>query len=190
MKEVFEIRFHGRGGQGAKSAALILASAAILGGKHVQAFPDYGPERTGAPIRSYTRISDKPIKVHCGVKNPEVVAVIDETLLEVANVTDGLGKEGTLIVNTSRSPEDIRKELNFHEGKLYTVDATKISLDTLGMNKPNTPILGAMIKATNIVELDTLKEQVKHKFLKKIGEEKTNKNLESVQRAFDEVNEG
>jgi pyruvate ferredoxin oxidoreductase gamma subunit len=186
MKEVYEIRFHGRGGQGAKTASTILAEAAILGGKHVQAFPDYGPERTGAPIRAYTRISDKPIRVHCNVQNPDLVAVIDPTLVEIANVTEGLNPNGILIINTSRSPAELKAETKF-PGKIFTVDATQISVDTLGMNKPNTPILGAIVKATGIVPLEVLKKEVEGTFLKKLGPEKTQKNLESVERAYNEV---
>lgn len=188
MKEVYEIRIHGRGGQGAKTAATLLADAALEGGKYIQSFPEYGPERAGAPMKAFTRIADRPIRVHCGVLEPEVVAVIDPTLLDAVDVTEGVDDKGILIVNTSDKAADVKKKLKF-KGKVFTVDATKIALDTLGRNLPNTPILGAILKATAVVELEALKENIRNKFLKKIGEELTNKNLEAVERAFEEVDE-
>ncbi|MDA7857954.1 2-oxoacid:acceptor oxidoreductase family protein [bacterium] len=190
MPELIEVRFHGRGGQGAKTAADLLAITALESGKYIQAFPEYGPERAGAPIRAFTRISDEPINIHCGVTNPEVVVVIDPTLLEAVNVTEGLGDDGVLLANTEDGPEAIRKKINFKGGKVFTVDATKIALDTLGLAIPNTPMLGALIKATGLVSLDDLKEKVKKKFLKKIGEEKTKGNIDALQKAYDEVKEG
>ncbi len=183
---MLEIRWHGRGGQGAKTAAQFLAEAAIDAGKFIQAFPEYGPERAGAPIRAYTRIADEPIKLHCGVTSPEVVVVIDPTLA-TQQVLDGLGKDGILVVNSSDSPEKLRKDLNVNSAKVATVDATKISLDTLGIPMPNTPMLGALIKVTPIVPLEQIKEQIKNKFLKKLGEEKTNANIAAVDKAYKEV---
>lgn len=183
---MLEIRWHGRGGQGAKTAAQFLAEAAMDAGKHIQAFPEYGPERAGAPIRSYTRISDKPIKVHCSVTSPEIVVVIDPTLA-TKQVLDGLSDNGILMVNTSDPPEKIKKDLGITNVKVATVDATKISLDTLGIPMPNTPMLGALVKVKDIVSLDSIKKKIRHKFLKKIGEEKTNANIEGVERAYKEV---
>lgn len=190
MKEIFEVRWHGRGGQGAKTAAQFLAEAALEAGKFIQAFPEYGPERAGAPMKAFTRISDAPIRVHSGVTNPEVVVVIDPTLLEAIDVTEGLGKDGVLLVNTDKSPEDVRKALNFKDGKVATCDATKISLEVLGVNMPNTPMLGALLKIVPAVTIDQLLEQIKGKFLKKLGEEQTNSNIKTVKRAFDEVKVG
>ena len=183
---MLEVRWHGRGGQGAKTAAQFLAEAAIEAGKFIQAFPEYGPERAGAPIRAYTRIDEEPIKIHCGVTNPGVVVVIDPTLA-TKEVLNGLTKNGILVVNTPKTPEELKKELNVTSVKVATVDATKISLDTLGIPMPNTPMLGALVKVTPIVPLKEIKEQIKHKFLKKIGEEKTNANIEAVDRAYKEV---
>ncbi len=183
---MLEIRWHGRGGQGAKTAAQFLAEAAIFAGKHIQAFPEYGPERAGAPIRAFTRIDDKPIKVHCGVTNPKIVVVIDPTLI-TKDVLDGLDKDGLLVVNTTESPEQIKKMLGITTIKVGTVDATKISLDTLKVPMPNTPMLGALVKIAPVVGLDKIKEQIKRKFLKKIGEEKTNANIEAIDRAYKEV---
>jgi pyruvate ferredoxin oxidoreductase gamma subunit len=187
MAKMTEIRFHGRGGQGAKTAADLLATTSLETGKFIQSFPEYGPERAGAPIRSFTRISEEPINLHCGITNPDMVVVIDPTLLESVNVSEGLDENGILLVNTEKTPEVIRKKINFNKGKVFTVDATRISLETLGLPLPNTPMLGALIKATGIVALDSLKSNVRSKFLKKIGEAKVKGNLDSIDRAYKEV---
>ncbi|MBU1061933.1 MAG: 2-oxoacid:acceptor oxidoreductase family protein [Candidatus Omnitrophica bacterium] len=187
---MIEIRWHGRGGQGAKTASQFLGEAALDTGKYIQAFPEYGPERAGAPIRAFNRISDKPIHLHSSVTNPEIVVVVDPTLIKVIDVTDGLDESGILLVNTDKSPEDIRKEVGFNKGKVGTVDATKIALETLKLPMPNMPMLGALLKATPIVSIDELSKRVKVKFLKKIGEEKTNANLEGIKRAYNEVRIG
>ena len=190
MKDILEIRWHGRGGQGAKTAAQFLAEAALGLGKYIQAFPEYGPERAGAPIRTFTRISDKVINVHSPVTEPDIVAVIDPTLLDSIDVTEGLGDNGVLVVNTTETPDAIRKKMNFNKGKIVVCDATKISFETLGISMPNTPILGAILKVRDIVPIKNLEEQVRHKFLKKIGEEKTQANIESIRRAFKEATIG
>lgn len=187
MEELVEVRWHGRGGQGAKSAAQFLAEAALDAGKYIQAFPEYGPERAGAPIRTYTRISAKPINLHCAVTNPEYVVVIDPTLLSPAVVEGLTEEEGVLVVNTSESAESVRKKTGFKGGKVATVDATRISLDTLGRSMPNMPMLGALLKITPLVKLNVLYEKIKVKFLKKIGEEKTNANIAGIKRAYKEV---
>lgn len=183
---MIEIRWHGRGGQGAKTAAQFLAEAALDTGKYIQAFPEYGPERAGAPIMTYNRISAQPINLHCGVTNPEYVVVIDPTLLSPA-VVEGLSDKGMLLVNTSESVDSVRQKTGFKEGKVATVDATKISLDTLGRPMPNMPMLGALLKIAPLVELDALYEKIKAKFLKKIGEEKTKANITGIKRAYEEV---
>lgn len=183
---MIEIRWHGRGGQGAKTAAQFLAEAALDTGKYIQAFPEYGPERAGAPLMTYNRISAQPINLHCGVTNPEYVVVIDPTLLSPA-VVEGLSDKGMLLVNTSESVDSVRQKTGFKEGKVATVDATKISLDTLGRLMPNMPMLGALLKIAPLVELDALYEKIKAKFLKKIGEEKTKANITGIKRAYEEV---
>ncbi len=185
-KNLVEIRFHGRGGQGAKTAAQFLAEAAMEKGKYIQAFPEYGPERAGAPMKAFTRISDAPIRIHCGVTNPEVVVVIDPTLLESVPVTDGLDEQGVLIVNTPSSPLEVKNKLNF-SGKVYTVDATRIALETMGIPMPNTPMLGALVKATSLVEMDIIKAQIRKKFEKKLGHSGVDKNNKSVELAYNEV---
>jgi pyruvate ferredoxin oxidoreductase gamma subunit len=187
---MIEVRWHGRGGQGAKTAAQFLGEAALESGKYIQAFPEYGPERAGAPIRAFTRIDDVPINIHSGVTNPCIVVVIDPTLLSSIDVTEGLPDDGVILVNTPEEPKAIRKKLNFSKGKVATVDATKISLDTLKIPMPNTPMLGALVKVKPIVPIDTLVERIRNKFLKKIGEEKTNANINGIKRAYEETKIG
>ncbi len=186
MKDILEIRIHGRGGQGAKTASQFIAEAALEKGKHIQSFPEYGPERAGAPMKTYNRISDKVIKTYAPVVNPDVVMVIDRTLVGPVDVSEGLTKSGILIVNTNEKPEQIKKKTGF-EGKIYCVDATKISIDTVGKNLPNTPMLGALVKATGIIEVEAVMESIKNKFLGKLGEDLTNKTIEGVKRAYDAI---
>ncbi len=189
MKDAIEVRWHGRGGQGAKTAAQFLAEAALDAGKFIQAFPEYGPERAGAPMKAFTRISDKPVTVHSGVKNPDAVVVIDPTLIN-PEVLEGLADTGVVVLNSEKTPEDMRKRLNFTKGKVATVDATKISLEVLGLPMPNTPMIGALLKTVAIVSMDSVKEQVKKKFLKKLGEEKTAANIRAIEKAYQEVKIG
>lgn len=186
MKEIFEIRIHGRGGQGAKTAAQFIAEAALGQGKQIQAFPEYGPERSGAPVASFVRISDKQIKSYAPVVNPDVVMVIDPTLIGPVDVAEGLAKDGILIVNTNEAAEKIKNKTKFN-GKIRTVDATKIAMDTVGKNLPNTPMLGALVKITDVVGLESISNQVREKFLDKIGEEKTNMTIEGIKKAYDSV---
>jgi len=190
MKDLLEIRWHGRGGQGAKTAAQFLAEAALEAGKSIQAFPEYGPERAGAPIRTYTRISDRAIRVHSPVIHPDMVVVIDPTLLDSVDVTQGLGPEGVLLVNTSEDPGAVRDKVKFKNGKVVVCNATKISLETLGVPIPNTPMLGALLKVSPIVPIEALNKEVRHKFLKKIGEKKTEANITAIKRAFSEAKIG
>ncbi|MBU4312530.1 MAG: 2-oxoacid:acceptor oxidoreductase family protein [Candidatus Omnitrophica bacterium] len=187
---MIEIRWHGRGGQGAKTASQFLGEAALDTGKYIQSFPEYGPERAGAPMKAFNRISEEPIYIHSSVTNPEIVVVIDPTLVIAIDVIGGLGDDGVLLVNTDKSPEDIRKATGFKKGKVGTVDATKIALETLKLPMPNMPMLGALLKVNSLVTIDQLSERVRGKFLKKIGEEKTNANLEGIKRAYNEVKIG
>jgi pyruvate ferredoxin oxidoreductase gamma subunit len=189
MKELTEIRWHGRGGQGAKTAAQFLAEAALDSGKFIQAFPEYGPERAGAPIRAYTRISDKAINVHSGVTNPDAVVVIDSTLI-TPEVVEGLSEDGVLVVNSTEATADIRKRLGYNSGKVAVVDATKIALDTVKIPMTNTPMIGALLKVVPIVTLEAIHDKIKKKFIKKLGDEKTEANLEAIRRAYNEVKVG
>lgn len=185
-KEVFEVRIHGRGGQGGKTAAQFIAESGMDLGKYVQAFPEYGPERTGAPVTAYARISDNKIRLYQPVNHPDVILVIDSTLLCATDVTEGATKDSVLVVNTTKSPEELKRDLGF-EGKVYTVDATKISIEATGANKPNIPILGAMIKASPVISLESVEGKIRQKFLKKLGEEKTNATINAIKRSYNEV---
>ncbi|MCK4430312.1 MAG: 2-oxoacid:acceptor oxidoreductase family protein, partial [Candidatus Aminicenantes bacterium] len=156
MADLIEVRWHGRGGQGAKTASQLLAGAALDEDMYIQAFSEYGPERMGAPIQSFTRISKEPIMIHCHVTDPEVVVVLDPTLLGTVDVASGLSEEGKLIVNTNKSPSDIRKETGLKGARIYTVDATQIALDCLGRPIPNTPMIGALIKVTELIKIENL----------------------------------
>jgi len=187
MYGVTEVRFHGRGGQGAKTAAQMLAEAVIAQGKYVQAFPEYGPERSGAPMRSYTRLSDNPITIHSGVYHPDIVAVLDNTLLESVDVLEGISPCGTILINTPDSAESIKGKLKADDVKIYTVDATKIAMETTGKPFPNTPMLGALAKATGIIGKEGLIKEIKHKFLVKLGEKLTEANIQALNRAYEEV---
>lgn len=185
MKEIIEIRIHGRGGQGAKTAAEFIAEAALDQGKNIQAFPEYGPERAGAPMKAYARVSDKKIKTFASVVNPDIVIVIDPTLVN-ESVTEGLDKNGILLVNTPEKSGIVKNKTKF-QGKIHTVDATKISLDAVGRNLPNTPMLGALVKISNIITLNSLNNKVREKFLEKIGEEKTKATINAIKKAYEEV---
>lgn len=189
MKNTLEIRWHGRGGQGAKTAALLLAEVAFKTGKYSQGFPEYGPERMGAPITAYDRISDRPIRVHSNIYDPQFVVVVDETLLEIVDVTKGLRKNGAILINTARNKEEIIPLLKGYKGKVYTVDAKKIALDTLGKNFPNTPMLAAIVKVTGVIDDETFLNEMegsfKHKFAKK--PEVIKGNIESLRIALREV---
>ncbi len=193
MSKIFEIRWHGRGGQGAKTAALLFGDAALATGKYIQAFPEYGPERMGAPVQSFNRLSDEPIYVHSAVQTPNVVVVLDPTLIKTVDVTHGLVDDGIIIINTSKTPEEMRKELKLKDTqKVFTVDASTIAKETIGKEIPNTPMLGALVKATGLLDFDKMLEDVKHKLEKKFrGKEDVIKgNIESIKRSYEEVKEG
>ncbi len=183
---MMEIRIHGRGGQGAKTAANFLAMAALEQGKHIQSFPEYGPERAGAPMKAYTRIADTKIKTYAPVTSPDFVLVIDPTFIGMIDVAQGLKQDGMMIVNTTLSKDEV-KEKTGYSGNIYTVDATKISLEATGLNKPNLPILGALVKVSGLIELASLDKLVKKKFTEKIGEQKTKATIDAMRRAFEEV---
>ena len=171
MENLVEIRWHGRGGQGAKTASLLLADAAFNTGKYIQGFPEYGPERMGAPITAYNRISNKPITIHSNIYEPEYVVVVDDTLLDSVDVTSGLKKDGAIVINTVKNAEEIKSKLKGYEGKIFTVDARKISEEALGRYFPNTPMLAAIVKVANIMPeeafLADMEGSFKHKFAKK-----------------------
>lgn len=187
MGKLLEIRWHGRAGQGAKTAALVLAESVISAGKYAQAFPEYGPERMGAPMQAFDRISDEQILVHCNVQNPEIVVILDESLIYAVDVKAGVPENGIYVVNTESSPAEMRARLKLSGGKVYTVNATKISMETLGKNIPNTPMIAALIKVTNILDFEAVIDETKYKLSKKFRDEIVTKNVSAMERAFEEV---
>jgi len=191
MAEMVEIRWHGRGGQGTVTAAKVFADACLSGGRHVQAFPEYGPERAGAPLRAYNRISSKELRMHCPVLNPNVVAVADATLLDAMNVAEGVPDDAVFVINTSKSPKETREKLKAKASqKVYTIDASKIALETIGRPMPNTPMLGALTKASGLLGIDILVGEVKGSFGKKFAQKIIDANLAAAKRGFEEVKQG
>jgi len=182
-----EIRWHARGGQGAKTASDFLADAAIDAGKYSQGFPDYGPERMGAPIRAYNRISENEIHVNCSVDHPDVVLILDASLLDIMDVTEGSTEDTKYIINTPKSPDEIKDKLGMKDGNVYTVNATQISIDEIGRPIPNTPMVGALIRVTDLVSIDIIFDEVKEKFSKKFSEKIVQGNINSIKRAYEEV---
>jgi 2-oxoacid:acceptor oxidoreductase gamma subunit (pyruvate/2-ketoisovalerate family) len=183
LRKVLEVRWHGRGGQGVWTASELLARAAIYEGKYIQSFPEFGPERMGAPVTAFTRISTEPIKIHCAVYNPDVVAVLDPTLLKTVPVAEGVGEEGRIIINSKDEPAEIRKILNADKGKVWAVPATEIAIKTLGIPVTNTAMLGAVTRVTGIVNLESLEKIVKERFRRDIAE----KNFAVINEAYKEV---
>ena len=189
MQDLVEIRWHGRGGQGAKTAALLFADAALGEGLYIQAFPEYGPERMGAPVQSFDRLSKKPITIHAGVTSPQVVVVLDPTLIGKVDVTQGLPDDGIIIVNTSETAKEMRKKLGLTKGKVYTVDASLISKETIGRAIPNTPMMGALVKVTGLIDFARMLENNREKLTAKFKNkpEVIEGNIKSIQRAYQEV---
>ena len=189
MDDLIEIRWHGRGGQGAKTASLLLADAAFNTGKYIQGFPEYGPERMGAPITAYNRISSRPITIHSNIYEPDYVVVVDDTLLESVDVTSGLKDTGAIVINTTKDASYIQSKLNHYSGKIYTIDARKISIEALGKYFPNTPMLAAIVKISGIMKdeelLEDMKSSFKHKFAKK--PEVIEGNMKALEMALQEV---
>lgn len=178
-----EVRWHGRGGQGIVTVSRLLAHAALLDGKYVQAFPEFGPERRGAPVNGYTRISDEPIVIHSHIYTPNIVVIVDPTLLGKIDVTRGLVEGGTVVAHSEKKPEDLRKELGVEKASVYTVNAARIALDILGRPIYNTAMLGALIRAVPLVSMDSLIKVIKERFPGAIGE----KNVAVIKRAYEEV---
>jgi pyruvate ferredoxin oxidoreductase gamma subunit len=191
MAKAIEIRWHGRGGQGTVTAAKVLADACLSGGGYVQAFPEYGPERAGAPIRAFNRISENVIRMYGPVLHPKVVSIADATLMDTINVTEGAPDDAIFIVNTSKDPKEVREKLKAKDSqKVFTVDATKIAVDCFGRPLPNSSMLGAICRVTKIVEMDVLLENVKKSFGKKFAQKIIDGNLDATKRGYEEVKEG
>lgn len=189
MSDMIEIRWHGRGGQGAKTASLLLADAAFNTGKYIQGFPEYGPERMGAPITAYNRISSEPIRIHSNIYEPDFVVVVDDTLLESVDVTAGLKEEGAIVINTTKNKEELENLLNGYKGRVYTIDARKVSMETLGKYFPNTPMLAAIVKVSGIMNeedfINDMEGSFKHKFAKK--PEVIDGNMKALRMALEEI---
>ena len=187
-----EIRWHGRGGQGAKTACLLLADAAFASGKYVQGFPEYGPERMGAPITAYNRISEEPCTIHSNIYEPNYVVVVDESLLSTVDVTAGLDPEGAIVVNTARSPEDIRPLLRGYPGRVCTIDARTISEEHLGGYFPNTPMLAAIVQVSRVLDagrfIADMEASFRHKFASK--PQVIEGNMRALKRSMEEVRIG
>ncbi len=189
MSNLIEIRWHGRGGQGAKTASLLLADAAFNTGKYIQGFPEYGPERMGAPITAYNRISDEPITIHSNIYEPDYVVVVDDTLLETVNVTSGLKETGAIIINSTKDGDELKKLLNGYKGDIYKIDARKISMEALGKYFPNTPMLASIVKVSKIMSdedfLADMMGSFKHKFAKK--PEVIDGNMKALELALNQI---
>ncbi len=178
-----EFRWHGRGGQGAWTASELLARAAINEGKYIQSFPEFGPERMGAPVKAYTRISDAPIRLHCAVYNPDLSIVMDPTLLATVPVTKGLGEKGILIVNTPKEPKTLKEELKMSQGSVWTVSATDIAMRILGRAITNTAMLGVVAHATGMVKMESIEKAVQERFPGPLAE----KNMGVIKEAYKEA---
>ena len=189
MDNLMEIRWHGRGGQGAKTASLLLADAAFNTGKYIQGFPEYGPERMGAPITAYNRISTSPITIHSNIYEPDYVVVVDDTLLDAVDVTAGLKESGAIVINTTKDAEHLKSKLNNYNGSVYTIDARKVSMEALGKYFPNTPMLAAIVKVSGVMSdeelLNDMEGSFKHKFAKK--PEVIDGNMKALEMALKEV---
>lgn len=191
MADTVEIRWHGRGGQGTVTAAKVLADACLSGGRHVQAFPEYGPERAGAPLRAYNRVSSKELRMHCPVLQPQVVSVVDATLLDSINVAEGATENAIFLVNSPKNAKEIREKLSATAGqKIFTIDATKIALECIGRALPNACMLGAICKVTGLVSLEHLLDDVRKSFGKKFSQKIIDGNIEATRRGYEEVKEG
>jgi 2-oxoacid:acceptor oxidoreductase gamma subunit (pyruvate/2-ketoisovalerate family) len=183
LKDIIEFRWHGRGGQGSWTASEVLARTAIAEGKYIQSFPEFGPERMGAPVTAFTRISTKPIRIHCAVYEPDVVVVLDPTLLKTVPVTSGVNKDGVIIINSVDEPAKVRENLKTDKGKLWTIPATQIALKILGMPITNTAMLGTVARATNIISLESIEKILKERFRPDLAE----KNFAVINEAYKEA---
>ena len=184
-----EIRWHGRAQQGIVTAAKMVGEACLRSGKYVQAFPEFGPERMGAPVKAYNRVSDEPIRLHCQVTDPKYILIADSTLIATVNVTEGAPEDAVFIINTTKTPAEMRNELKLKNKKtlVYTLDASKISLEAIGRNMPNTPMLGALAKATGVITLDVLIDNFKENYSKKFSAKVVEGNIAAMTRGLHEV---
>jgi pyruvate ferredoxin oxidoreductase gamma subunit len=187
MAELIEIRWHGRGGQGVVTAGKVLAELAMSDGQYFQAFPDYGPERMGAPIRAFTRLSSEPIRIHSQIEEPDFVVVLDPTLLGTTAVTQGLKRNGVLLVNTAASPPEVRRITGLEDGTVHTVDASRIALEEVGREVTNTPMLGALASVSTLFAVERVAEELRTWFGKKLAPDAIEANVRAMERAAREV---
>lgn len=189
MEKYIEVRWHGRAQQGVVTAAKILGEASLRSGKYVQAFPEFGPERMGAPVRAYNRISDDPIRLHCQVTEPKYILIADPTLISVVNVTEGAPEDAVYVVNTPKSAAEMKGILGLKgkKAKVFTLDAVNISLETIGRVMPNTPLLGALAKATGCITLEALIDNFKENYSKKFSQAVVEGNVTAMQRGYSEL---
>ncbi|MBI5682589.1 MAG: 2-oxoacid:acceptor oxidoreductase family protein [Deltaproteobacteria bacterium] len=191
MADYTEIRWHGRAQQGIVTAAKVLAEAALSSGKYVQAFPEFGPERMGAPVRAFNRISSEPIRIHGQVTNPHIILIVDPTLIGTVNVTEGTPQNAVFIINTPKLPDEMKKKLSLgSHARVFTIDASKISIECIGRHIPNTPMLGAMAKATGVVSVDALTDDFKENYAKKYSPKVIEGNISAIRHGFEQVREG
>ena len=190
MEDLIEIRWHGRGGQGVVTAGKLLAEMAMSSGRYFQAFPDYGPERMGAPIQAFTRLSTHPISIHCQIQEPDIVVVLDSSLLGTVPVVKGLKDDGLLLVNTAMSPEQVRRLAGCIKGKVYTVDASLIAIAETGLVITNTPMLGALARVAGLFELAKMEEELRAWFGQKISIKAVESNIRAMRRAATAVQGG
>jgi len=190
MAENLEIRWHGRGGQGTVTAAKVFADACLSGGRHVQAFPEYGPERAGAPLRAYNRIASEEIRLHCPVISPNIVVVVDATLLDSIDITEGAKDDAAFIINSAKDPKEIRIKIKAKPTqRVITVDASKIAVETIGRTMPNAPMIGTVTKVSGLLNLESVLLDVKKSFGKKFSQKIIDGNLEATKRGYEEVME-
>jgi pyruvate ferredoxin oxidoreductase gamma subunit len=191
MAENMEIRWHGRGGQGTVTAAKVFADACLSGGRHVQAFPEYGPERAGAPLRAFNRISDRELRLHCPVMNPNIVVVVDATLLDSIDIAAGVPDDAAFIINSSKDPKELRATLHAKPSqRVFTVDAKKIAVDTIGRPMPNATLIGALTKVSGLITIEAAMSDVEKSFGKKFSRKIIEGNIEATKRGYEEVLEG
>ncbi len=187
---LIEIRWHGRARQGVITASEMLAGAALADNKHFFSFPDFGAERAGAPVRAFTRVSDQPIRHHCTIAEPDVVVLLDPTLLGVVDFVSGLKPGGTLLINSTLTPQQVRSKLNIKDARVFTVNATRISMDTIGRNIPNTPMVGALLKAIPVVSKEAAIQEVKNRLGSRVSPKVVEANVEAFHRSYSETQEG
>lgn len=185
--ELTEIRWHARGGQGAVTAAKMVAELALGQGKHFQAFPEYGPERSGAPIVAFTRVSNQPIQLYCGIEHPQIVVVLDESLLGAIDVTKGAPEDAVVLINSESSPADLRDRYGLSGRRLFTIAATRIALETIKRPIPNTPMVGALTRITGLFPLEKVVEFLRYEFGKKFPPKVVEGNITAITRSYDEV---